>query len=76
MIVYLFRFQSGTIKQDTERPTELDLQSMVDGELTIYQVDFEKKKIFKCCGYADTGAFWEEIEQAEVEGTHGFSWHV
>lgn len=74
-MLYLYVFEDGTIKQDTQQPTECDLQTMADGLLAIYRINFRTKKIEECCGYTDDGAFWGEVEQAEVASTHGVEWH-
>lgn len=76
-MIYLFQFEDGTIKQDTEGPTDVDRLSVQEGVLSVYRIKWlEDVEVVHELdippGHEDT---WVEVPQAEVEMTHGESWH-
>ncbi len=52
--MYLYIFEDGTLQQQKNKPTQEDLQAVIDGVLEIILFDIENKKF---CGLDTSGCY-------------------
>lgn len=78
MTVYIYSFIEGETKWSKDGPSEIDLDAVGDGQLSILKIVIEGgeeeppyQKVFE----VDPDGKWNPATEAELAMTHGQEWH-
>ena len=80
-VLYLYSFEDGIIKQDTQGPTDTDYLAVEDGTLSVIRlsvfepVDSNGEPAYVVAEELLPDGARVLVDQAEVVSTHGHEWH-